>query len=155
VVADDAHDVGLMALVVDGVAHGLAVDGQAFILLGVDRVPALQSPVELGRVDPDEKIADGELAGHQVLAAAASAAKALARLGREIVGPFGDRPCSVPGACFVSAHAAQDGAGSDGQNRRQRVAATPRFREGRLWRRRGSGMSAKKSGRVASGRQSA
>ena len=80
-VADDAHDVGLTALLVDGVAHGLAVDGQAFIFLGVSCVPALQSPVELGRVDPDEQIADGELAGHQVLAAAAAAAEALARLG--------------------------------------------------------------------------
>ncbi len=75
VVADDAHDVGLMAALVDGVAHGLAIDGQAFVFPAVGFVPPLQSPVELGRVDSGEKIADGELAGHQVLAAAAPRVK--------------------------------------------------------------------------------
>src|SRR5712691_6552510 len=90
-----------MAPLVDGVAHGFAVDGQAFVLLAVSRVPPLQSQVELGRIDPGEKIADGELTGHQVLAAGAAAAEALTRLGGEVVGPFGDR--------LVPAHAAQEG----------------------------------------------
>ena len=56
VVADDAHNVGLMALVVDGVAHGLAVDGQAFIVpapgLRRGRLWSRSTLAEPGRAGP-------------------------------------------------------------------------------------------------------
>jgi putative transposase len=44
--ADHAHDVGLTTLSVDGVAHRLAVDGEAVIGLPIGRVPALQRPAK-------------------------------------------------------------------------------------------------------------
>lgn len=74
-VADDTHDVGLMAVLVDGVAHRLAVDGQAVVFPAIGRVPPLQGAVELGRVDADENVADDVFAGHQILAAAAPRVK--------------------------------------------------------------------------------
>ena len=112
--AEDTHDVGLMAVPVDGVAHRFAVDGQAVIVPAIDCVPPLPGAVELGRVDADENIADDVFTGHQVVTAAAPAAEALARRGRQVVGPLGDG--------LVPAHAAQDRAGGDGQHRWQRVA---------------------------------
>ncbi len=41
-----AHDVGLPSFFVDRIAHGLAVDGQALILLSVVGIPPLQRLVE-------------------------------------------------------------------------------------------------------------
>ena len=39
---DDAENMSLMALIIDGVAHGFAVDGKSFVLLSVDLVPTLK-----------------------------------------------------------------------------------------------------------------
>ena len=77
---DDAHDVGLTVLI-DGVTHGLAIDGEAFILPGVDPVPALKRPVEMVRFDTDEDIADEGLAGNNTAAVILPAAEALSGLG--------------------------------------------------------------------------
>ena len=33
--ADDAHDMGLMALLIEGVAHRLTVDGESGVLLAI------------------------------------------------------------------------------------------------------------------------
>ena len=38
---DDAHDMGLMPLRIDGVAHGFTVYGETFILLLVDVIPTV------------------------------------------------------------------------------------------------------------------
>ena len=38
---DYAHDVSLISLIVDGVAHGFAVNGQRFVVLSIGLVPAL------------------------------------------------------------------------------------------------------------------
>jgi len=38
---DCAHDVSLMALIVDGVAHRFSINGQTFVLLTIGLVPAL------------------------------------------------------------------------------------------------------------------
>ena len=43
VVADDAHDMGLMTFIIDRVAHGLAVYGEALVFLSIDVVPALRA----------------------------------------------------------------------------------------------------------------
>jgi uncharacterized membrane-anchored protein len=42
---DDAHDMGLMTLIIDGVAHGFAVYSKTFVLLSVELVPVLQGSV--------------------------------------------------------------------------------------------------------------
>jgi hypothetical protein len=38
---DCAHDVSLIALIVDGVAHGFSINGQRFVLLTIGLTPAL------------------------------------------------------------------------------------------------------------------
>ncbi len=42
---DDAQNMGLIPLIIDGVAHGFAVDGKSFVFLSVDFVPTLQGSV--------------------------------------------------------------------------------------------------------------
>jgi hypothetical protein len=49
--------VGLTILRVDGVAHGLAVDGQALVSFGHLYIPALQSTIEFVGVHAREHIA--------------------------------------------------------------------------------------------------
>ena len=56
---DDTHDVHLLALLVDGVAQRLAVDGQRLVGRAVLVVPALERTIELRGVDADEEGADG------------------------------------------------------------------------------------------------
>ena len=109
--SDDTHDVGLAALFVNGVAHRLAVDGEAVVGLGLGRIPPLQGAVQRLGVDADEAIANDGLARHEQVPVFAAAAEPLAGLGAEAVGPVGDR--------LVTAHAAQDCPGGDGQHRRQ------------------------------------
>ena len=46
---DDAHHMRRLTLLVQGVAHGLAVDGQTFVLSGVGFVPAVQGAVQMRR----------------------------------------------------------------------------------------------------------
>ena len=89
--ADDAHDVNLAPWVVTGMAHGLAVEGETFVGLAIDRIPSLQGVVELDRIDADQHIANDRLAGDRVAAGLAATAEALSRLGTEAVGPIGDR----------------------------------------------------------------
>ena len=88
--ADGARDVGLKAVPavggagrglfvrLHGVAHGLAVDGDGVVVGAVVGVEALQGAVELVGVDAHQNVADDELAGHLVVAAAAPAAEPLA-----------------------------------------------------------------------------
>ena len=63
---DHAHNVGLVAFLINGIAHGLAVHGQGFILLAIGLVPALKGAVQVHRVDPDQDIANDREAGHEV-----------------------------------------------------------------------------------------
>lgn len=105
---DHAHDMGLAALLVDGVAHRLAVDGEALIDARVKLVPAPQGAVEMVRIDTDEDIPEDELARHQVAPLPVTTSEALAGLGAEALRPIRDR--------LVSAHATQCGSGGKGQN---------------------------------------
>jgi len=113
--ADNAHDVGLMTLIVDGVAHGFAIDGHALVAAGVDVVPSLQSAVELCRLDADQYIADDRQARHAVMAVSPAASEAPARFLSEALGPIGDG--------LVSSHAAQGCRGSNGQDRIEAMSA--------------------------------
>ena len=58
---DDAENMGLLPLFIDGIAHGFAVDCQAFVFLSVGLVPALQGSIEMYGIDPDQDIAEDSL----------------------------------------------------------------------------------------------
>ena len=115
---DDAEDMGLTTLVVDRVAHGLAVDSQALVGRRILRVPGVQCPVEQRWVNAGEHIADEGAAGDLIAAIAIAATKAGAGLLAQVLGPFADR--------LVAARAAQDRGGGDGQHAGQGVAPSLR-----------------------------
>lgn len=72
---DDAHHVDL-ALIINGVAHGLAVYGKTLVLRSIGVVPPLKRVIEMGGVDADEDVADNGLAGDKVGAVFKAAAEA-------------------------------------------------------------------------------
>jgi len=86
--ADDAHDMSLMTLIIDGVAHGLAVYGETLVLPSINFVPASQGAVQMGGFDSDKNIADDGLAGDDVAAPFATAIETLPCLLAEAVGPI-------------------------------------------------------------------
>ena len=53
----------LTPLIINGVAHGLAVKGQTFILCCIDLVPVPQGLVQMAGVDPDQDITDDNSLG--------------------------------------------------------------------------------------------
>ncbi len=107
--ADDAKNMGLMSLIIDGVAHGFAVNGKTFVLLSVGFVPTLQGSVQLCGIDANQDIADDRLTGDDVTLLDKTAAEAAPGIFTEAFGPIGD------GA--VTAHATQASSGDNGQNR--------------------------------------
>ena len=106
---------GFPVVGVDGVAHGLAVDGDGLAVVAAGGVEALQGAVELVGVDAHQDVADDELAGHLVAPAAVPAAEPLAGARGQVVGPLGHG--------LVAARAAQRGAGGDGEHHGQGMAA--------------------------------
>ena len=105
---------GARGVSIDGVAHGLAVDGDGVVGAAAGGVEAPQGAVELVGVDAHQHVADDVFAGHLVAAAAVPAAEPLAGARRQVGGPFGHG--------LVAARAAQRGAGGDGEHHRQRMA---------------------------------
>ena len=99
---------------VDGVAHGLAVNGNGLVVDAAVGVEALQGEVELGGVDAHQDVADDVLAGRLVATAAAPAAEPLTGARGQVLGPLGHG--------LVAARPAQRGAGGEGEHDRQRVA---------------------------------
>ena len=69
---------GLRVVGVDGTAHGLAVDGDGAVGVAAVGLEALQGAVELVGADAHQDVADDELAGHLVVAAAVPAPEPLA-----------------------------------------------------------------------------
>ena len=106
---DNAHDVDLIALFINGVAHGFAVNGQAFVLLAIALIPALQGVIEVLGIDADKNIADDIEARHLVALVAVTAAKTASGILAEIVRPL---PYG-----FITAHSAENGGGGDGKDR--------------------------------------
>lgn len=86
--ADHAHDVCGMALTVDGVTHGFAIDGERGIVLGIGFVPALEGLVEQGRVDADEDLTDGGDTGDDIVAFDIGATEAFSGLLAQGSGPI-------------------------------------------------------------------
>jgi len=87
---DGAENMGLVAVRVDGIAHGLAVDGEAFVGLAVDGIPALQGAVEVLGVDADEHIANDRFAGDRIAVVAVAATEPGPSLLAEVFAPLGD-----------------------------------------------------------------
>ena len=114
--AHDAHDVGLISLFIDGVAHGFAVNGEAFVLFPIELVPALQGAVEVKGIDADKDITDDVLAWDEIAAVFVAAAEALPGLGAKAFSPIRDSA--------VSTHATEDSPGCDGQDRGKLMAST-------------------------------
>ena len=50
--ANRTHDMGLSALLVDGVTHRLAIDGQALIEVAILGIPGAQGPAQLFGINP-------------------------------------------------------------------------------------------------------
>ena len=57
------HDVGLLAVLVDGVTQGFAINRQAVVVLAEGRIPLLQRTVEQDRVNAHQDITDDRLTG--------------------------------------------------------------------------------------------
>lgn len=102
-----AHDVGLMSFVINGVAHGLAINSNALVLGGKGGVPLLQRAIEHRRINTDEHIADDGFAGHHIFAIYTTTAQALACFVAEVFGPASHG--------LVALHAAQRGSRGNAQ----------------------------------------
>jgi hypothetical protein len=107
-VAYQAQDMGLLPLIIYGVAHGLAIDGKTFIAAGKDLVPALQGPVKVDRIDSDQNITDDVFAGDNVSPLVMPASEPPPGILAEAFGPIGD--------CPVSTHPTQAGPGGNCQD---------------------------------------
>jgi hypothetical protein len=113
---DDAEHMGLMPLIIDGVAHGFAVYGKSFVLLSIELIPPLQGAVQMGGIDTDQDIADGGLAWNDVAILFVTASETFSGLRAEAFGPIRDG--------LVSTHPTQACSGSNGQNSAQSMAST-------------------------------
>jgi hypothetical protein len=95
---DDAEHMGLMTLVINGIAHGFAIDGKTLVFLSVGFVPTLQGPVQLDGINPDQDVADNRLTGNKVTLLNATATEAPTGILAQAFSPIGHGR--------VSAHAA-------------------------------------------------
>lgn len=85
-----AHDVGLITVVINGIAHCFAINGQAFILLTIDLVPALKGLVQMQGIHANKQIADNIQARDAITTIAVTAAKSLPCLLAEAFSPIED-----------------------------------------------------------------
>jgi len=116
--ADDAHDVGLISLIIESVAHRFTVNGQTVVLLGIGIVPALQGLVESLGMDADQEISDDIFTGDHITAVFATATETFPGLGAKAFRPIGDG--------FIAPHATQNGPSGNTQNGGQRVPSSLR-----------------------------
>ena len=114
--ADHAHDMGLLAVGIAGIAHRFTVDGQHGIVLSEGLMVVFESAVEMRGVDPNQDIANDRFARHKVATVDSPAAKSLSGFNSKALGPVGDG--------LVTAHAAQGSGTSDGQHGGQRMASS-------------------------------
>ena len=112
--ADDAHDVSLMAGLINRVAQGFTVNRQAFVERTVVRIPLPEGVVELDGVNPHQYIAQDAFARCPIVSVSIAAAEPRQRPGAQGLRPIGDG--------LVAAGTAQHRRGGDGQHRWQGVA---------------------------------
>src|SRR2546429_5201623 len=95
---DDAHNMSLLALLIQGVAHGLAVDGQTLIPCAIAFVPALRGAIQIGGRDTGLYGGEGRVAGPHIMAPFANANETLPRVLPRGLGPIrnGSASCRAP-----------------------------------------------------------
>jgi len=113
---NNAHDMLLTALGIDGVAHRLAVDGQAVVGLALSVVPALQGLVEGYRINAHQHVANDVLARDYAAPVFAPATEPLAGPVPEALRPLRNG--------LVAAHPAQRRARGQSEDRRQAMASS-------------------------------
>ncbi len=111
--ADGAHDVGLMGLFIDGVAHGFAINRQTLVDLTVLGIPSTQRLIELLGVNADQGVADDGQTRYLINPMAFSATESTACFLAQLLGTNRN--------ILVAAHAAQHGGGSHRQYAGQRM----------------------------------
>ena len=117
---DDAHDVCLIPLFINGVEHGFSVYGETFVLFTVEFVPTLQGQVEMPGINTDTDIAKDGLTGDDITAVFVAAIETFPRLGAKAFGPIRDSP--------ISAHPTEDCPGCNSQNCGKLMATSfPRY----------------------------
>ena len=104
--AHDTHDMGLISLIVDGVAHGFSINGQRFVVLSIGLIPALQGTVQMHGVHADQDITDDGQTRYDVALVLVSAAEALSGPLSKAFGPIRDGQVAV--------HPTQGSAGGNG-----------------------------------------
>ena len=85
---DYTHDVDLKTFFINGIAHGLAVDGQTLILLAIGLVPVLKRAVQVHRVNADKDISNDVEAGDEVATVFAAAVETLSGLLAKSIRPI-------------------------------------------------------------------
>ena len=61
---DHAHDMRLMAVIVNGISHGFSVHGETVILRAIGLVPALEGTVKTDGINTEQAITDGKKTRH-------------------------------------------------------------------------------------------
>jgi len=113
---DHAYDVSLKTFFINGIAHGLAVDGQTLILLAIGLVPTLEGAVQMHGVNADKDIANDGEAGDEVAALFTAAIETLPGLLAQTVRPIRNS--------LISPHSAQDCRAGNRQNRGKGMSAS-------------------------------
>ena len=87
---DHAHDVRLMTVIVNGIAHRFPINGQALIMLTIGLVPSLDCLVELHRVHSNQNITDDGQAWHNESFVFVATVETLPGLLAQAFGPIRD-----------------------------------------------------------------
>ena len=87
---DCAHYVGLIALVINGIAHCFTVDGETLIFFAIDFIPFLQGAVQMRRSDTDKDIPDDVFAWNYASAVFHTTSETFTRLLAKTVCPVRD-----------------------------------------------------------------
>lgn len=106
--ADRTHDMGLVGLFVDGMAHGFPVNGQTLIDLAVLGVPGIERSIELLGGDANQRVADDRDTRYLVNPITFSTTESTARLLPQRLDPNRN--------ILVAAHATQHRRGGQGQH---------------------------------------
>src|SRR5438093_9598540 len=74
---DHAHNVRLIAVLIQGVLHRLAIQGERLVLLAPGLIPQIQCPIQRSRFNPYHAVADHIFAGNHIVSVFTPAAEAL------------------------------------------------------------------------------
>ena len=128
--ADNAHNVGLTALLINRVFHSFTVNGKAFVVLSVRFMPLLQSQIELLRFHADKHITKDGFTGYLKTPFHVAAAKTFATLGSKCLSPIPYRFITLPSAQYRRSGDGQHG-GQHVRHVGQRVVAGKRAHQRR------------------------